>query len=118
MTKGFMFGSFVNIWDFHENEQMKIGIRTCKNPSLVSIYGQCGSENCMVVLIEILHKAFEKWKLFCPTSIAKYCGSTVGMEDFWPFKDLSLNDELAIMMLDQNDLTMDGVNNLVKKLVS
>jgi hypothetical protein len=29
-----------------------------------------------------------------------------------------LNDEFAVMMLDQNDLTMDGVNNLVKKRVS
>jgi hypothetical protein len=39
MAKGFMFGSFVNIWDSYENEQMKIGIRTCKDPSFVSIYG-------------------------------------------------------------------------------
>jgi hypothetical protein len=79
---------------------MKIGIRMCKDPSLVSIYGLCGVENCMVVLIETMHEAFEKWKLFCLVSIAKYCGSIVGIEVFWPFKDLLLNYELVITMLD------------------
>jgi hypothetical protein len=28
-----------------------------------------------------------------------------------------LNDELAVIMFDQGDLTMDGMNNLVKKWV-
>jgi hypothetical protein len=40
------------------------------------------------------------------------------VEDFLPFKDLSLNDELVILVFDQGDLTMDGVNNLAKKQVS
>jgi hypothetical protein len=72
----------------------------CKNPSLFWIYGLFGVENCMVVPIETMHEAFEKSKLFCPTSIAKYCRSTIGMEVFWPFKDLLLKYELVVMMLD------------------
>jgi hypothetical protein len=64
MAKGFMFGSFVNIWDFCENEWVKIGIRTCRNPSFVLIYGLCGMENCMVVSIEIMHEAFKERSYF------------------------------------------------------
>jgi hypothetical protein len=60
MVKGFMFGSSINVWDFCENEQVKIGIGTCKNSSLVLIYGSCGVENCLVVSIEIVHEAFEE----------------------------------------------------------
>ncbi len=67
---------------------------------------------------EIVHVDLEEQKLFCLAPATTYCGSTIRMEVFWPFKDLSLNDELAIMVLDQGDLTMDGVNNFMKKRIS
>jgi len=44
-----MFGSFINIWVFCENEQVKICMGTCGDPSLVLIYGPCGLENFFVV---------------------------------------------------------------------
>ncbi len=40
---------------------------------------------------------------------------TVRMEVFWALKDVSLNDESDVMMLDQGDLTMCVVNNIAKK---
>ncbi len=77
-----MFGNFISMWDFRENEQVKIGIGTCKDSSLVLIYGSCGVEDCLVVSIEIVHEAFEEQKLFCPTPTTKYYRSMVGMEVF------------------------------------
>jgi len=55
MDEGFMFGSFINIWDVDENERVKIDIRMCRDPSIVPIYGPCGVENCIVVLIEFVN---------------------------------------------------------------
>lgn len=51
-----------------------------------------------MVSIETMHETFEEQKLFCPTLTTKYCGSMVGMEVLWPFKDVSLNEELFIMV--------------------
>jgi len=53
----------------------------------------------MVVSFETVHEVFEEQKLFCPTPKTKYCKLVVGMEVFWPFKDVSLNDELVVTML-------------------
>ncbi len=97
---------------------MKIGIGMCRDPSFVLIYGQFGVENCMVVLIETVHEAFKERKLFCPAPTTKYCRSTIRMEVLWSFKDLSLNDELVVTVFDHGDVTMDGMNNLMKKRVS
>ncbi len=77
---------------------MKIGIGTYKDASFVPIYGPCGVENYLMASIETMHEAFEKQKLFCPTPIAKYCESMIGMEVFWPFKNVFLNDELLVMV--------------------
>ncbi len=71
-----------------------------------------------MVSIETVHEAFEEQKLFCPTSIARYCRSTVGMEVFWPFKDVSLNVELVVIVFDKGNLTMHAMNNLANKRVS
>jgi hypothetical protein len=54
MDEGFIFGSFINIWDVDENERVRIGIGTCRNPSVVLIYGPYGVENCIMVLIEVV----------------------------------------------------------------
>jgi hypothetical protein len=51
-----------------------------------------------LVLIEIVHKAFEHQKLFCLVPTMRYCELAVGMEVFWPFKDLSMNDEVDNMV--------------------
>jgi hypothetical protein len=59
MDKGFIFGSFVNIWDANNNERMKIDIRTCKDPLVVLVYGPYGVENCKVVLIEATNEDYE-----------------------------------------------------------
>jgi hypothetical protein len=64
MAKGFGFSSFVSIWDAHKNERVKIGVRTCRDLSIVCIYGPCGVENYIVVLVEIVHEDCEQWKLF------------------------------------------------------
>jgi hypothetical protein len=75
---------------------VNIGIKTCKDPSFVLIYGLCGVENCTEVSIETVHEAFEERKLLT----TKYCKLMVGMEVLWPLKDVSLNDELVVTMLD------------------
>jgi hypothetical protein len=59
MDKGFIFGSFVNILDANENERVKIGIRTCKDPLIVLVYGPYGVEICKVVLIEAMNEDYE-----------------------------------------------------------
>ncbi len=40
------------------------------------------------------------------------------MKVFWSLKDVFMNDELDVMVLDQGDMTMHAVNNLMKKQVS
>ncbi len=95
-----MFSSFVSIWDSHKNERVRIGVKTCRELSIVFIYGPCGVENCIVVLIEIVHEDCEQWKLFYIVPIVRYYGSMIEMEVFWPCKDLSMNDEVVDTMLE------------------
>jgi hypothetical protein len=59
MDEGFIFGSSINIWDVDENEKVKIVIGTCRNPLVVIIFGCCGVENCIVVLIEVMNEDCE-----------------------------------------------------------
>lgn len=61
MDKGFIFGSFVNIWDINKNERVNIGIITCKDPLVVLVYGPYGVENCIMVLIEVVNEDYE-WR--------------------------------------------------------
>jgi hypothetical protein len=77
MDEGFMFSSSINIWDVHENEKVKIGIRTCRDLLIVPIYGPCGVENCIVVLIEAMNEDCEQWKLFFLVPSARYYRSIV-----------------------------------------
>jgi hypothetical protein len=83
MDVGFIFGSSVSIWDMDENEKVKIGIKMCRDLSIVPIYGPCGMENCIMVLIKFVNEECEQWKLFCLVPSARYCGSAVGIEVFW-----------------------------------
>jgi hypothetical protein len=94
MDQGFMFSSSINIWDVHENEKVKTGIGTCRDLLIIPIYGPCGVENCIVVLIESMNEDCGKWKLFFPVLSARYYRSIVGMEVFWPYTYLSMNDEV------------------------
>jgi hypothetical protein len=59
MDEGFIFGSFFNIWDVDENERVKINFGTCRDQLVVPIYGSCGVENCIVVLIEVVNEDYE-----------------------------------------------------------
>ncbi len=97
---------------------MKIGIKMCKDSSIVPIDGPYGLEKCIVVLIEVVNDDCEQWKLLCPIPNVKYCRSTVGIEVFWPCKYLSMNDEVVEMAINQCHVIMDGVNNLSKKQIS
>jgi hypothetical protein len=94
-----MFGNFVSIWDTHENERVKIGIKTCRDLSIVPIHGPCGMENCIIVLIEIVNENCEQRKLLYPIPSARYFGSIIRMEVFWPCKYLSMNDEVVKMSI-------------------
>jgi hypothetical protein len=55
-----MFDSSISIWDIHKNERVKIGVKTCRDPSILRIYGPCGVENCIMVLIETIHEDCEQ----------------------------------------------------------
>jgi hypothetical protein len=59
MDEKFIFGSSSSIWDADKNERVKIGIGTCRNSSGVLIYGACGVENCIVVLIKAVNEDYE-----------------------------------------------------------
>jgi hypothetical protein len=65
MDEGFILRSFITIWDANNNEKVKIGFETSRDQLIVLIYGPCGVENCIVVLIEGLNEKCEQWKLFC-----------------------------------------------------
>jgi hypothetical protein len=64
MDEGFIFGNLLTIWDTNENERVKIGFVTYRYLSIVPIYGPCGMENCIMVLIEDVNEDCEEWKLF------------------------------------------------------
>jgi len=59
MDEGFMLGSSISIWDMDKNERVKIGIKTCRDPLVIPVYGPCGVENCIVVLIEFVNDDYE-----------------------------------------------------------
>jgi hypothetical protein len=101
--------------DIDKNERVKIGIGTCRNLSIILIYGPCGMENYIVVLIKAVNEAYEQRKLFCPIPSVRYCGSMVGMEIFWPCKYLSMNDEMVKTAIEQCHVIMDGVLHFSKK---
>jgi hypothetical protein len=75
-------------------------------------------ENYIVVLIKAMNEDYEQQKLFCPIPSVRCCRSMVGMEVFWPYKYLSMNDEMVKTVIEQCHVIMDGVNNLSKKQVS
>jgi hypothetical protein len=60
MDEGFIFGSCISIWDAGKNERVRIGIGTCRVPSVVPIYGPSGMEDCIVVVIEVVNEDCEQ----------------------------------------------------------
>jgi hypothetical protein len=79
MDEGFIFGSSVNLWDVDENERLRIGIGTCRDLSVVPLYGPYGAKNCIVVLIEAVNEDCEQQKLFYRVPSVRYCESTMGI---------------------------------------
>jgi hypothetical protein len=71
-----------------------------------------------MVLIEVVNEDCEQWKLLCPIPSVKYYESIVGIDVFWPYKYLSMNDEEVMMVRDQCHVIVDGANYLLKKQVS
>ncbi len=86
--------------------------------SIVPIYGPCGVENCIMVLIEDVNEDCEHCKLLCLVPSVRYYESMVGIKVFWPYKYLSMNDEKVATTRDQCHMIVDGVNNLSKKWIS
>jgi hypothetical protein len=64
MDVGFIFRSSISIWDTDENEKVKIGIKMCRDPLVVPIYGCCGMENCILVLTKVVNEECEQQKYF------------------------------------------------------
>ncbi len=93
---------------------MKIGIETWRDLSIVPIHGPCGVENFIMVLIEIVNEDCEQWKLLYPILSVRYFRSIIGMEVFWPCKNLLMNDEVVEMSIKQGHVIIN-VNNLSKK---
>lgn len=118
MDEGFIFGRSHTIWDVDDNENVNIGIGTCRDLLVVPIYGPYGVDNCIVVLIEVMNEDREQIKLFRPIPSVRYFKSMVGIEVFWPCKYLLMNDEEVVRMRNQCHIIMDGVNNLSNKQVS
>jgi len=95
-----------------------IGSGTCRDPFLIMKYDASRGETCIVVLIETMFESFEERKLFILMLAVRYFGLAIGMEIFWPFKDLSLDDAMTTTRLQQCYVSMDGCNDLGKKIVS
>jgi hypothetical protein len=51
----------------------------CRDLSIVFIYGPCGVDNRIVVLIEVVNEDFEQHKLFYLIPRVKYYGSAMGI---------------------------------------
>jgi len=58
-------GDTISFWDCSEDARVQIIIGQCKDPSLVSIYGVSGMENCIIITIISMVEAFEQRRLFC-----------------------------------------------------
>ncbi len=71
----------------------KIFSNPCTYSLVVSIYGPCGVDNCIMVIIEAMNEDCEQQKLFYPIPNVKYCISTMGLKVFWPCKYVLMNDE-------------------------
>jgi hypothetical protein len=59
MPGGFKFSDNVGIWDLCEDEKIKIEIKTCRDPSLVLIYGLFRDKNYIVVLFVVMFECFK-----------------------------------------------------------
>jgi hypothetical protein len=116
MVNGIIFGTVGN-WDSKESEKVKIGFGTCRNPFLIPIYVTLGEKTCIVVLIEGVFDTFEERKLFMLMLDVKHFESIVGMEVFWPLKDLSMDNVVITTKLEQCCATTNNCNNLGKKQV-
>jgi hypothetical protein len=79
MDEGFIFGNYVSMWDVDKNERVNINIIMCRDLSIVFIYGPCGVDNRIVVLIEVVNEDFEQHKLFYLIPRVKYYGSAMGI---------------------------------------
>jgi hypothetical protein len=116
MVNGIIFGT-IGIWDLKETEKVKIGFGTCRNPYLIPIYVTLRENTCIVVLIEGVLDTFEEGKLFMLMPIVRYFESIVGMEVFWPLKDLFMDNVVITKELKQCCATTNNFNNLGKKQV-
>jgi hypothetical protein len=67
------------------------------------------------IALEAENEDCEQQKLLCPIPSVRYYESKVGIEAFWAYKYLSMNDEDVMMAKDQCHVIVDGVNNLSKK---
>jgi len=81
-------GDTISIWDLSKDGKVRIRVGQCKDPLLVSIYGTNGMEYCIVVTIVSMVKAFEEQRLFFPTPVTRYCGSSMGNDCFWLARDV------------------------------
>jgi hypothetical protein len=82
MDDEFIFGNTINIWHVDNNERVRIGIGMCSHLLVVFIYGPCGVENCIVILIEAMKEDCEHLKLFYLVPNVRYYISMVGIKIF------------------------------------
>jgi hypothetical protein len=66
-----------------------VGQGRCKKIKLTFVHGHIIVENYVVVGVNLIFEKFWKHKLFCPHPFAKLFEECVGLECFWPFKDVS-----------------------------
>jgi hypothetical protein len=97
---------------------VRIGIGICTHPSLILIHVASRVETYIMVLIEVVFETFEEGKLFIWTLTTRFFRLAIGKDVFWSLKDLSMDDVVTIIGLQQCFVTMDGCNNLGKKQIS
>jgi hypothetical protein len=80
---------------------VKIRFGTCRILSFIPIYVTLGENTCIMVWIEGVFDTFEECKLFMMMLVVRYFESIVRVEVFWPLKDLSMDNVVINMELEQ-----------------
>jgi hypothetical protein len=59
MTANMHVGDTISIYDLSKDDRFQIGVKECKDPSLVLIYNANGVENYVIVTIISMVEVFE-----------------------------------------------------------
>jgi hypothetical protein len=98
-------------------EKMQIGCGRCRDPTLALVYGLSRFEYCIIVSPLVVFESMAKKILFCPSARTRCYGESMGIDCFYPIKNVSLKvgrtpTSLAMEWGCMDSNHMEGFNNL------